>query len=104
MNRTKTLAAAAVVGIASLSLAGMAEAKPVKKPVKCHVINSHGKKVWAKCQTKSGLPGKAGKPGVGATGAAGTNGTSTAPPVRTGQRHERHERCRRQPGGSWRPR
>src|SRR3954452_6308414 len=78
----RTVAAAAVIGIPPLSLAGTVEPKPVKKkPVKCHVNNSKGKKVWTtKCATKPatyGKPGANGTNGVGVSGkdgAAGANG------------------------------
>src|SRR3954468_18710415 len=80
----RTMAAAAVIGITSVSVVGTAaEAAPVKKkPVKCHVIKN-GKKVWTtKCPTTPGKPGANGSNGVsvsgkdGATGANGSNGAN----------------------------
>ena len=72
-----------MIALASLLIGGVAvtsaSAAVKKKPVKCHVINKKGKKVWTtKCPTK---PGKAGKNGVGtagAQGAPGVNGTNGA--------------------------
>src|SRR4051794_41814875 len=73
----RTMAAAAVIGITSVSLVGTASAAAPakKKPVKCHVIKG-GKKVWT---TKCAKDGKDGAKGVGSNGkdgAAGANGSN----------------------------
>src|SRR4051794_6298103 len=73
----RTMAAAAVIGITSVSLVGTASAAAPakKKPVKCHVIKG-GKKVWT---TKCAANGKPGANGVGVNGkdgAAGANGSN----------------------------
>jgi hypothetical protein len=88
----RTMAAAAVIGITSVSFANAAEAASVKKKptVKCHVIKN-GKKAWTtKCGATKGKTGSGGVNGTpGANGKDGANGSNGS----NARRRSRLQRC-----------